>query len=139
MQVDSRALVAIPAVEGAASIEIRHQNIRIIPKQPQRAPWLFALKEMISGMVDRACECTPERVESGVTVQQGEVVYQRFPHQILAEGEGCGVVIDVPVVQPTEYSHAQIHQARTAFRRVWFESLLLNLDRRPVSPLYPKT
>ena len=130
------AIHAIPTPEGTAQIEVRAQIGAIHGRQPTKHFWLFALLKLQAALVYRACECAEAWVDLRFSVQQGEVVHQRFPRKRLADGDAEAVILDVPVSGGEPAPNLAARAAEKAlYRTLWTKELAFCLDRQPMPPV----
>lgn len=95
MAVEKFCLLAIPTPEGTTEIEVQFKIAENEGRRPVAHHWLFALMRFVARRVEIACRCTPPAAYASVTIQQGEVVHQRFPTQRLEDGQSCQVRFDL--------------------------------------------
>ena len=133
------AIHAIPTPEGTAQIEVRSQIGAIHGRQPTKHFWLFEVLKIYAAVVYRVCECTEACVDLRCSVQQGEVVHQRFPRKQLADGDAEAVILDVPVMALTEEAMPPALETfgahKSLYRELWRKTILLPLDRQPMPPV----
>lgn len=99
MAAETFRLLATPTPEGTTKIEVHFKVVENEERKPVANFWLFAIMTFLERLVHTACRCTPRAAYTSATIQQGEVVHQRFPAMRLEDGQGYKIELDLPTGQ----------------------------------------